>query len=145
MCGLDTCPVWSECEELDSVHRASNRCPSSKRDEGRTTTALLAFGCAFPQHCAKIRLGYSKAFWFQATWVSGYRCAGCCADVMRCVVMIQRYISARLVSPGNSSWLLPSATPPATTFTLGTEGNAKRTGVDSFVNPSSRLLYSSRL
>jgi len=52
---------------------------------------------------------------------------------MRCVVLNQRYPPDNLVSPGNSSWSLPSAVPPAMNFTLGTEGGVMRTGVDSDV------------
>ena len=55
--------------------------------EGGRPRALGAFDGAVPQHGVELGLGDGQAVWCQAAWAAGYRWAGCCADVMRCVVL----------------------------------------------------------
>ena len=55
--------------------------------EGGRPRALGASGSAVPQHGVELGLGDGQAVWCQAAWAAGYRWAGCCADVMCCVVL----------------------------------------------------------
>ena len=55
--------------------------------EGGRPRALGASGGAVPQHGVELGLGDGQAVWCQAAWAAGYRWAGCCADVMRRVVL----------------------------------------------------------
>jgi len=55
--------------------------------EGGQPRALGASGGVVPQRGVELGLGDGQAVWCQAAWAAGYRWAGCCADVMRCVVL----------------------------------------------------------
>jgi len=55
--------------------------------EGGRPWTLGASGSAIPQHGVELALGDGQAVWCQAAWAAGYRWAGCCADVMHCVVL----------------------------------------------------------
>jgi len=55
--------------------------------EGGRTWALGASDSAVPQHGVELGLGDGQEVWYQAAWAAGYRWSGCCADVMRCVVL----------------------------------------------------------
>ena len=55
--------------------------------EGGRQWALGASVIAVPQHGFEFGLGDGQAVWCQAAWAVGYRWAGCCADVMCCVVL----------------------------------------------------------
>jgi hypothetical protein len=54
--------------------------------EGGRPRALGTSGGAVSSHGGEFGLGV-QAVWCQASWSAGYRWAGCCADVMRCVVL----------------------------------------------------------
>ena len=54
--------------------------------EGRRPQALGTLGCTVPQHGVEFGLGHGQAVWGKAAWTAGYRRAGCCPDVLCCVV-----------------------------------------------------------
>jgi len=54
--------------------------------EGGRPWAFGSSGGAIPQHGVELGLGDGHAVWCQAAWVAGYRWAGCCANVVCCVV-----------------------------------------------------------
>ena len=139
--GLDTYPGWSECLGFDSLHRTSNRYPSSARDGGRTTTCSRRVWRCRPVAWLRTR-PRRRPSGLVPGGVGGrlYRWVGCYADVMRCVLLDLAVATCWL---GQTREFLQESgsLPPSMTFTVGTDSGAMRPGVDSDVTPSSRRLF----
>ena len=98
-------------------------------DQGPSARRVL-----LSRNMVSICLGHSQAVRSKVERAAGYFRTGRCSDVVR-------FIPDGMVSSRNSSRSLPRNVPPATTFTLGTNGGAVWADVDSEVTLTRRRFF----